>query len=144
MKSTSSRLWTAGIAVSLVLGASAASAAPLFAARAGGPSANIVTVQDDHGFRHYRGYAYYNGHRGYRYYRPGWRPYNGWYFPPAAFSTGVIVGGAIARPPVVAMRPAGSAHLRWCYDRYRSYRACDYNTYKPTSCPRRQCISPFG
>ncbi|MEW6633244.1 MAG: BA14K family protein [Pseudomonadota bacterium] len=36
-----------------------------------------------------------------------------------------------------------SAHVRWCYDRYRSYRAWD-NTFQPNYGPRRQCISPYG
>ncbi|MDG4880011.1 BA14K family protein [Mesorhizobium sp. WSM4884] len=35
-----------------------------------------------------------------------------------------------------------SAHVRWCYDRYRSYRAWD-NTFQPNYGPRRQCISPY-
>ncbi|MDX8481303.1 BA14K family protein [Mesorhizobium sp. VK24D] len=34
------------------------------------------------------------------------------------------------------------AHVRWCYDRYRSYRAWD-NTFQPNYGPRRQCISPY-
>ncbi|MCB8828228.1 BA14K family protein, partial [Escherichia coli] len=29
---------------------------------------------------------------------------------------------------------------RWCYNRYRSYRAYD-NTYQPNNGPRRQCVS---
>lgn len=38
---------------------------------------------------------------------------------------------------------AGSAHVAWCYDRYRSYRAWD-NTYQPYHGPRRQCWSPYS
>ncbi|AZO12296.1 MULTISPECIES: BA14K family protein [unclassified Mesorhizobium] len=34
------------------------------------------------------------------------------------------------------------AHVRWCYNRYRSYRAWD-NTFQPNYGPRRQCISPY-
>ncbi|PBC03276.1 BA14K family protein [Mesorhizobium sp. WSM3860] len=34
------------------------------------------------------------------------------------------------------------AHVQWCYDRYRSYRAWD-NTFQPYNGPRRQCISPY-
>lgn len=37
----------------------------------------------------------------------------------------------------------GSAHVRWCYDRYRSYRAYD-NTFQPYNGPRRQCWSPYS
>lgn len=36
-----------------------------------------------------------------------------------------------------------SAHVEWCYDRYRSYRAYD-NTYQPYNGPRRQCYSPYS
>ncbi|MCV9963083.1 BA14K family protein [Pararhizobium sp. BT-229] len=81
---------------------------------------------------------YYNGHRGYSYYRRGYREYNGYWFPLAAFSTGVIIGGAIAQPPV----RYGGSHVEWCYNRYRSYRAYD-NTYQPNYGPRRQCNSPY-
>ena len=40
-------------------------------------------------------------------------------------------------------RGGGSAHVAWCYYRYRSYRAWD-NTYQPYHGPRRQCWSPFS
>ena len=40
-------------------------------------------------------------------------------------------------------RGGGSAHVAWCYDRYRSYRAWD-NTYQPYHGPRRQCWSPYS
>ena len=35
-----------------------------------------------------------------------------------------------------------SRHVRWCYNRYRSYRAWD-NTFQPYHGPRRQCRSPY-
>lgn len=92
-----------------------------------------------------RGDSYYlRGHRGYRYHRPGYREYNGWWFPPAAFIAGAIIGGALANPePPVQYRPRGNAHVDWCYARYRSYRASD-NTFQPYNGPRRQCVSPYG
>ncbi len=37
---------------------------------------------------------------------------------------------------------SGNAHINWCYNRYRSYRAYD-NTFQPYHGPRRQCISPY-
>lgn len=86
---------------------------------------------------------YYRGHRGYRNHRPGYRQYNGWWFPPAAFIAGAIIGGAIANEPPVQYRPRGNAHIQWCYNRYRSYRASD-NTFQPYNGPRRQCVSPYG
>lgn len=48
-------------------------------------------------------------------------------------------------PPVyVAPRSSAlsGAHVDWCYDRYRSYRAYD-NTYQPYGAPRQQCWSPY-
>src|SRR5689334_16054406 len=60
----------------------------------------------------YRGYGW--GHRGY-----------GWWLPAAAFATGALVAGALARPVY-----DGNAHVAWCYDHYRSYRAYD-NSWKP-------------
>jgi BA14K-like protein len=84
------------------------------------------------------GYSYYNGHRGYNYYRPGYREYNGIWFPLGAFAAGAVIGGAIAEPPV----RYGGSHVEWCANRYRSYRAYD-NTYQPNNGPRRQCNSPY-
>ena len=34
-------------------------------------------------------------------------------------------------------------HLRWCYDRYVSYREYD-NTFRPYHGPRKPCVSPFA
>lgn len=90
-----------------------------------------------------RGDNYYlRGHRGYRHHRPGYRQYNGWWFPPAAFIAGAIIGGAMTQPPV-EYRPRGQPHIDWCYARYRSYRASD-NTFQPYNGPRRPCVSPYG
>ncbi|SFZ82444.1 BA14K-like protein [Devosia enhydra] len=86
---------------------------------------------------------YYNNHRGYRERRPGYRYHNGWWFPPAAFVFGSIVGGAIASGIARESRGGSySAHVAWCSDRYRSYRASD-NTFQPYNGPRQQCISPY-
>ncbi|SFU03643.1 BA14K family protein [Mesorhizobium sp. YR577] len=35
------------------------------------------------------------------------------------------------------------AHVNWCYNRYRSYRAYD-NTFQPYGGPRQQCWSPYS
>ncbi|MGI6853072.1 BA14K family protein [Mesorhizobium sp. 1B3] len=87
---------------------------------------------------------YYRGYRGYRYYRPGYRYYNDFWFPGAAFATGAIIGGIIANSqPTYRYSDGGSAHERWCYNRYRSYRAWD-NTFQPYNGPRRQCYSPYN
>ena len=87
---------------------------------------------------------YWRGHRGYRDYRPGYRRHGDFWFPPAAFIAGAILGGALtAQEPPIRYRPRGNAHIDWCYDRYRSYRASD-NTFQPYNGPRRQCRSPYG
>lgn len=90
--------------------------------------------------------GWYNGHRGYRERRAGYRYHDGWWFPPAAFALGAIVGGAIANEPATRYRPRGSMsarHVDWCYDRYRSYRSSD-NTFQPYNGPRQQCYSPYS
>ncbi len=63
-----------------------------------------------------------------------------------AFVAGAIIGNvlnqAISRPRV-RVYTGGNAHARWCYDRYRSYRAWD-NTFQPYHGSRRICDSPYG
>lgn len=88
---------------------------------------------------------YYNGHRGYRHYRPGYRQHNGFWFPAAAFITGAIIGGALNSQPAPrpVYRGGGNAHVQWCYNRYRSYRASD-NSFQPYNGPRQQCYSPYS
>ncbi|MBZ9943005.1 BA14K family protein [Mesorhizobium sp. BR1-1-13] len=93
------------------------------------------------GFYVVGGAYYYNGHRGYWRARPGYHYYNGYWFPAAAFAAGVAAA-TVAPPPPPAARLA-AAHVRWCYDRYRSYRAWD-NSYQPYGGPRQQCRSPYN
>lgn len=87
-------------------------------------------------------YAYYNGQRGYRERRPGHRQYNGFWFPSTAFIAGAIIGGALNNN-TVTVRPSGSAHVQWCQNRWRSYRASD-NSYQPYNGPRQRCVSPYS
>lgn len=94
------------------------------------------------------GRGYYRGHRGYRYYRPGYRRYGSYWFPPAAFAVGALLGGALASQAAPGYyggyRGGLSAqHYAWCDQRYRSYRASD-NTFQPYNGPRRQCNSPYS
>jgi len=62
--------------------------------------------------------SYYNN----SYYNNGY--YNGYYAPRRYYGT------------------VSSAHVRWCYSRYRSYRAWD-NTFQPYGGPRQPCYSPY-
>ncbi|HEV7255680.1 MAG TPA: BA14K family protein [Mesorhizobium sp.] len=87
---------------------------------------------------------YYKGYRGYRDYRRGYRRHGDFWFPAAAFIAGAVITGAIAsQPRTVIIEGSSNAHIEWCYNRYRSYRASD-NTFQPYNGPRRQCYSPYS
>ena len=109
---------------------------------------------------HYRRSRHYLGYPGTPVYRPGYRRYNGWWYPPTAFLFGFNVvppPSEIVRPPLdlapvgapaygepVAAAPGpDAAHVQWCKERYRSYRASD-NSFQPYKGPRRACVSPHG
>lgn len=121
------------------------SAAPAFVPKAPTASSDVIDVQSRQmrrdRFERRGNRAYYNGKRGYRERRSGYRQYNGFWFPSSAFIAGAIIGGALNNQTV--RRGGGNAHVQWCYDRWRSYRAYD-NTYQPNNGPRRQCVSPYG
>ncbi|MCG6113878.1 MAG: BA14K family protein [Mesorhizobium sp.] len=101
-------------------------------------------TQQRRGFYRQNNRGYYNGHRGYSQRRAGYRQHNGYWFPPAAFVMGAIIGGAIANQPQAA-RPGrlSQAHVNWCQGRYVSYRLPD-NSFQPYNGPRRACSSPYG
>ena len=101
----------------------------------------VQKINHRHGFVVVRGAHYYNGFRGVVVTRPGYRFYRGFWFPPEAFATGVIVDRTLARPVPTAGRLT-AAHIDWCYAHYRSYRAYD-NTFQPYAGPREQCWSPY-
>lgn len=92
--------------------------------------------------QHYRnhrdGDGYYRGYRGRRDPRPGWRYHEGWWFPPAAFALGAIIGGAFMSNPNNLPRE----HYRWCDLHYQTYRFSD-NTYIPRVGERAVCRSPY-
>ena len=102
-----------------------------------------------HGGRHWHGGGYHGGYHGGGYYDSGAAGllglglgfglgslynngyynngyYNGYYAPRHYYRAGRL----------------SSAHVQWCYDRYRSYRAYD-NTFQPYNGPRQQCYSPY-
>jgi hypothetical protein len=133
-----------------------ATAAPVFVPQNSSGATDVIQVQDGYkwrkrnfrkgnnwqgdNFRRDGNYAWYNGKRGYRYKRDGYRYHNGFWFPAGAFVVGALVGSAIANSNSYA---GGSAHVEWCYDRYRSYRAYD-NTFQPYNGSRQQCYSPYS
>lgn len=111
------------------------------------PGAQVEQVRYRRGYYYHGGRHYYNGYRGYNYYRPGYRQYNGWWYPAGAFAAGALIGGALgamaAQPGPTYVAPGSvSAHVQWCANRYRSYRASD-NTFQPYQGPRQQCVSPY-
>jgi hypothetical protein len=114
-----------------------------------------------HGGSHWNGGGHWRGDwngrhgahwgRWHGHYRHGWR-HGGWWGWGSAIGLGIGIplgyalndgyyGEPIYRPRYYPS--AGSAHVRWCYNRYRSYRAWD-NTFQPYNGPRQQCISPYG
>jgi hypothetical protein len=136
MKKILKGLCATGIAATFTIG----SAAPAISAPLAAPpwleSNSNVTPIAHKGDRDRRDGPYYRGYRGSRHHHPGYRRHNDFWFPLAAFGLGAIVGGAVSGG-------GGNAHVQWCYDRYRSYRAFD-NTYQPYNGPRRPCFSPYG
>jgi hypothetical protein len=77
----------------LTLGTTAAATAPVQAA----PYHHSQSQsQSQHWkFQKKGNYAYLNGHRGDRHRHTGWRYYNGYWFPPAAFVIGGLIFGTI-------------------------------------------------
>jgi len=138
----------AAVTLTAVAAAAPAVAAPMPKLNIENGNLSARSIQHRRGFYRDNNRNYFNGHRGYRDYRAGWRRHNGYWFPPAAFIAGAIIGGALAQPaplhrPAPAYRPAGNAHVQWCHDRYQSYRAYD-NTFQPYNGPRQQCYSPYS
>ena len=87
--------------------------------------------------RHYRRNWDDDGWR----YRRHYRPRSGIYF---NFDlTPRQIEPRYVYPRRVYRSSGGSAHVRWCYNRYRSYRAWD-NTFQPYNGPRQQCWSPYS
>jgi hypothetical protein len=109
-------------AAALAVTATGATLAPAYAQSPSAQQSGFERQGDD---------VYYNGQRGSRTERPGYRQYNGFWFPEAAFAA--ILGAASGLP---------SRHVAWCKDRYRSYRVSD-NTFQPNNGPRKPCVSPY-
>jgi len=102
-------------------------------------------IQIDHkrrGFHRHNDRGFYNGHRGSRNKRPGYRQHNGFWFPPAAFSFGIIIGEPRRGRSDVRPGYTNPQHVGWCSNKYRSYRPRD-NSFQPYHGPRRECRSPY-
>jgi hypothetical protein len=104
------------------------------------------------GRRHWRRGDGWNDRRAWRrHHRRHWR--RGWDDGAAGFALGFGLGvplgyyGGYYNEPVYrprrVYRGGGGAHVEWCYNRYRSYRAWD-NSWQPYYGPRRLCFSPYS
>jgi BA14K-like protein len=95
---------------------------------------------EDHG-----NYATYNNYRGSRDRQPGYRYYNGYWFPPGAFIAGAIIGGILGSataPRTYAYAPP-SYHVQWCEQHYRSYNP-NSDTFFGYDGQYHYCVSPYG
>jgi hypothetical protein len=138
-------LLSASICLATLMPVSAAQVVPQKPVVQFSQNTDVVQVRDHrrNARRHDRR-GYYNGHRGYRKHRRGYRQHNGYWFPPAAFALGAIIGGALSEGGSHNVRPGymNPQHVRWCDAKYRSYRARD-NSFQPYHGPRRECRSPY-
>ena len=104
-----------------------------------------------HGNRHWNGGRWHRERPRYRRHGDGW----GWGasglmlglglgLPYGYYGPGYYYGPDYYAPPrrVYRVYKGSNAHVRWCYARYRSYRASD-NTFQPYHGPRKQCRSPY-
>lgn len=93
-------------------------------------------------YRRYGGYPF-------RYYaRPcyGWNGYCGPYFPYNGYYGGPFIGFGFGPGFYVAPQryaSVGSRHVRWCKNRYKSYKPRS-NTWVSYSGKVRECVSPYG
>jgi len=92
-----------------------------------------------HRFHKRNGHFYLNGHRGYRDRRHGYREYNGYWFPAAAFALGILMLPEVQQGRTIRLT---RSHYAWCESRYRSYRRWD-NSWQPYNGPRKPCASPY-
>lgn len=145
--------------------AAAAPSAEASALSAGGMAVNAVktvetasdgkVIKADHRRRHYRSRRHHRprsgiyfefGTGGFRYGPPPYYARPPYYTRPPYYARPRYVRPPVyARPRYVRPRPAyglSSAHVNWCYSRYRSYREWD-NSFQPYNGPRRACLSPY-
>ncbi|WP_139973227.1 BA14K family protein [Ochrobactrum sp. CGA5] len=118
-----------GMGLSAAAGAANAAQPSLMAtpsAQTTTPNVQNVQYYDYRDRRHWREHR-----RHWRHHRPYYRYDRRYWGPPPAY-----------RYRSAPVYRGGNPHIRWCYNRYRSYRAYD-NTFQPNYGPRRQCYSPY-
>jgi hypothetical protein len=148
-----SGLVAAGLAAVM---AAPASAAPLAPPAAMAPSSGVALVKDsetlpppgrNEWWWRNRGKHIDRGHWGHDdWRRDSWRhrrDYRGRNRSGFYFGLGIVPSYNYYVAPRRVYRSSSSAHVQWCYNRYRSYRAWD-NTFQPYNGPRQQCYSPYN
>ncbi|MFC5387448.1 BA14K family protein [Aquamicrobium segne] len=130
MKSGLAALCLAGLMSMPALAAPPPISAP--AVPAASTSQDVVQIRDH---RRYKPRSH-RGHRHRHHHRPHYRS-SGFYF-----GLGLGLPAYRYAEPRRYYRPTSNAHVNWCYNRYRSYRAWD-NSFQPYNGPRRQCRSPY-
>ena len=96
-------------------------------------------------YRGQSGRSYRNHHYRHNQYRGGPR-YNHRYYRNRGPNVGIYLGVPSYRyvePRRVPRVTLSRAHVNWCHNRYRSYRASD-NSFQPYNGPRQQCWSPYS
>jgi hypothetical protein len=164
MKLISTLCATALTAAMAITSFAPAQAAPLQIPVAPSASSDVINVgSGDYGGRRTGTVwqpRYYRDRSGWNHNRHGWnrdrdwRRHGGYYRDRnlggaviGGVITGAIVGGLLNNSRPVyrerVYRGGGDAHVQWCYDRYRTYRASD-NTYVPRAGQRAYCNSPYN
>jgi BA14K-like protein len=129
------------LAAAILAGAAApAVAGPIPIPMAKPAMSDVIQVDRRDRFERQGNSVFLNGNRGFRHRQRGFREYNGFWFPEAAFLGAIIIGQALDGP---RMGRRTSAHVEWCFNRYRSYRASS-NSFQPYNGPRRICYSPYN
>lgn len=100
----------------------------------------------DHFLRLDRGHRFWRNHD--RRWNRKWRNDRRWHRNRRSHADFGIYLDLSPRPYYVKPAPVyryrlNDAHVAWCYDRWRSYRAWD-NSYQPEHGRRRQCWSPYS
>lgn len=152
MSKMTSALMATGLSAAMALTAFTPSmAAPVFVPKAPEANSDVINVQDYIIRKGVRGNFHRDGWRRGGWRDDGWR-HNGWRHGRyhrdrnlggalvGGLITGAIVGGVLSNNNRVYR--GGDAHVQWCYDHYRTYRAWD-NTYVPRRGIRAQCYSPY-
>lgn len=131
-------------AFGVICGAAGLSRAAVLSIGTPQPQQESVYLQFTDGKARIIGRGLLNGYKGYRYHRPGYRRHSdNWWYPREAFGAKPVPQQLPVENKTVEHKKAlPIRHVRWCEQKYRSYRQKD-NTFQPYYGPRRLCRSPY-